>query len=221
MHTHTHVNERLRPTPLSPTKAHSTYIFAYSGESQKKEELDFCSKSFSLIARVVGTHVQTFSSSFVFTRAPLVGLLNRFRRARHIARVVVHRRKERKHALRRRSGPSPEKAKKRDSLHTSRTFKTENESIKRDERERIGHHADRTASVQVCVCFRTSLFSFFSIVPPFTLRRRSAWGRERAHPPRGKNGSSFGKKSDAASPFESEISLSLCHFFSRLRVARA
>jgi hypothetical protein len=30
--------------------------------------------------------------------------------------VVVHRRKERKHALRRRSGPSPEKAKKRDAF---------------------------------------------------------------------------------------------------------
>lgn len=98
---------------------------------------------------------------------------------------------------------------RKETRYTSRThLKTENESIKRDERERIGHHADRTASVQVCVCFRTSLFSFFSIVP-FTLRRRSAWGRERAHPPRGKNGSSFGKKSDAASPFESEISLSL------------
>jgi len=73
-HTHTHVNERLareRPTPLSPTKAHSTYIFAYSGESQKKEELDFCSKSFSLIARALSAHTFKRSRRRLFLHARL------------------------------------------------------------------------------------------------------------------------------------------------------
>ena len=133
--------------------------------------------------------------------------------------MVVHRRKERKHALRRRSGPSPEKAKKRDSLHI--THAENNESIKRDERERIGHHADRTASVQVCVCFRTSLFSFFSIVPPFTLRRRSVGKRAKSAPPTGKKRLFFREKKRRGVPVrERNLSLSLPLLLSSALCAR-
>jgi hypothetical protein len=71
-------------------------------------------------------------------------------------------------------------------------LKTEkNESIKRDERERIGHHADRTASVQVCVCFRTSVI----FVLDRLLNEKKKKKRE-LHPHGEKNGSSFGKKKD-------------------------
>jgi hypothetical protein len=61
----------------------------------KKKREDFCSQSFSLIARA-SAHTFKRLLLFVFTRAPL-GLLNRVPCARHIARV--YRRKERKHAL--------------------------------------------------------------------------------------------------------------------------
>ena len=106
-------------------------------------------QKFLTIHARAGTHVQTFVVVVVcfYTRAPL-GLLNSFRCTRRIARV--HRRKERRHALLKEEEEEEEVEEKRLTTHHTH-LKTENESIKRDERERIGHHADRTASVQVCV----------------------------------------------------------------------
>ena len=97
-HTHTHTRKRktrARPS-LSRPQRHTalTFLHILGGESPKKRE-DFCSQSFSLIARA-SAHTFKRLLLFVFTRAPL-GLLNRVPCARHIARV--YRRKERKHAL--------------------------------------------------------------------------------------------------------------------------
>jgi len=137
----------------------------------------------------------------------------------HASSHRVHRREERKRALLKEEEEEEEVDLLFEKAFTHHThLKTEkNESIKRDERERIGHHADRTASVQVCVCFITSVF-FFSRSP---FKREEE--EERAHPHGEKNGSSFGKKKDfpprGVPVRERNLSLFYVYFFSPLRVA--